>query len=60
MFRLLKYIVLFFLGYKIIQLLFGSKDKSPSANDNTTPIRNDSNQSRHPDEGEYIEYEEVK
>lgn len=57
--RLLKYILLMFLGYQIIQFFIGRKKYIPKPPEEppspqNPAIQNDDNK------GEYIEYEEIK
>lgn len=68
MFRLLRFIVFFLIGYKLLKLLFNASkaDKQSSAS-NQTPNENLHNQSgQQPysndkfDDAELIDYEEVK
>ena len=68
MFRLLKYAILFFIGYRILKMLFGETVKStaPANNSRVGGMRINPANSRKNDpapstqEGEYIDFEEVK
>ena len=58
MFRLLKYALIFFLGYKIIKTLFGKKEEAP-----VPPIDNSGNKPNNnfsEKKGYYIDFEEIK
>lgn len=64
MFRIIKYFLIFFLGYYIIRKLFGTIQEAGSNEviQPTTPPPSEKGPqgSYRKDEGEYIEYEEVK
>ncbi len=57
--RLLKYMLLFFLGYQLIQILFIRKKSAPPAHRHP-PFPQHPSIKEDGDEGEFIEYEEVK
>lgn len=59
MFRLIKYALIFFLGYKIIKMLFGSKPEPKQPFSEPKPPQNHKNNFSEK-EGEYIDYEEIK
>jgi hypothetical protein len=63
MFRIIKYALIFFLGYYLIRKIFGTKtpkEKSPPDTlvNNTPPPVNKGNFDKK--SGEYIDYEEIK
>jgi hypothetical protein len=58
MFRIIKYIFLFFLGYKFIKMLFPKEEKI-EGNQNSSIPKN-TNKINLPDDSEFVEYEEVK
>lgn len=64
MFRMLKYFLIFFLGYYIIRKLFGPKqaEKQPEVPATPRPefFNETSSRSNRRQEGEYIDYEEIK
>lgn len=59
MFRLLKYALIFFLGYKLVKMLFATKAEAPvppvNPNGNNKPNNNFSEK-----KGDYIDFEEIK
>ncbi|MBK9354370.1 MAG: hypothetical protein IPN09_10530 [Bacteroidetes bacterium] len=67
MFKIFKYIALFFLGYKLLKSIFGNpsnnlnEEKKPNRirkNENSEP--NQEPIEKKPIEGEYIDFEEIK
>lgn len=63
MLRLLRYVVLFFLGYAIIKMLFGKKKAVKEGETKFHHMNEQAGQGEHKydkDSGEYIDYEEVK
>lgn len=66
MFRILKYIILFVLGYRLIKMIFGNQTNiDPSKTQ--TRVKSDENKAPEKEtiapkekEGEYIDYEEIK
>ena len=59
MFRLLKYALIFFLGYKIIKTLFGQKAEAPVP-PNQPDGGNKHNNNFSEKKGDYIDFEEIK
>jgi hypothetical protein len=67
MFRILKYVVLFFLGYKLLKSIFGNPSNNLNEEKRPNRIRKNENTEPHQDpigkkpiEGEYIDFEEIK
>jgi hypothetical protein len=64
MFRMLKYFLIFFLGYYIIRKLFGVQqaEKKPDISVSPKPefFSRETQNTNHKKEGEYIDYEEIK
>lgn len=67
MFRILKYIVLLFVGYKLLKSVFGvSSQKINNAKEPNRVKENGNNEpkveptDKKPKEGEYIDFEEIK
>jgi hypothetical protein len=64
MFRILKYFLIFILGYYIIRKLFGPKQAKKQPDIPTSPkpefFNGEPKRSNSWQEGEYIDYEEIK
>ncbi len=58
--RFIKYILLFYLGYQLIQYFFWKKNKTTAHEPPVPPSPTATPSSVDGNEGEYIEYEEVK